>query len=69
MGKASCQGSTLDRLGDVVAIAKGASKLLFTYNVRERPEPPFVRYGSHGGLTLDEMLVPFVSAPLRSLIG
>jgi len=68
-GKGELPREYLDRLGDVVAIAKGASKLLFTYNVRERPEPPFVRYGSHGGLTLDEMLVPFVSAPLRSLIG
>jgi len=68
-GKDELPRDYLDRLGDVVAIAKGTSKLLFNYNIRERPEPPFVRYGSHGGLTLDEMLVPFVSAPLRSLIG
>jgi hypothetical protein len=58
-----------DRLGDFVAIARGASKLIFNYNLRERTEPPFVRYGGHGGLTLDEMLVPFVSAPLRSLVA
>jgi hypothetical protein len=68
-GKSELPREYLDRLGDVVALAKGASKLLFTYNMRERSEPPFVRYGSHGGLTLDEMLVPFVSAPLRRLIG
>jgi len=67
-GKCELPREYLERLGDVVAIAKGTSKLLFTYNIRERSEPPFVRYGSHGGLTLDEMLVPFISAPLNSLI-
>lgn len=68
-GKVELPRDFEDRLGDVVVIAKGASKLLFTYNIRERSDTPFVRYGSHGGLTLDEMLVPFVSAPLRALIG
>jgi len=68
-GRGVLQRDYVDRLGDFVAIAKGASKLIFTYNIRERSETPFVRYGSHGGLTLDEMLVPFVSAPLKSLIG
>jgi len=68
-GKGELPRDYVDRLGDAVAIAKGASKLIFTYNIRERPETPFVRYGSHGGLTLDEMLVPFVSAPLKSVMG
>jgi len=67
-GRGEMPREFLDRLGDAVALAKGASKLLFAYNIRERSEPPFVRYGSHGGLTLDEMLVPFISAPLNSLL-
>lgn len=57
----------IDRVGDFISVARGAAKLVFTYNLLERSEPPFVRYGSHGGLTLNEMLVPFVNARLDRL--
>lgn len=66
-GGRSLSRSYFDRVGDYISIAKGAAKLTFTYNLIERSEPPFVRYGSHGGLTLHEMLVPFVNARLDKL--
>jgi hypothetical protein len=58
----------IGRIGDYIAVAKGAAKLVFAYNLIERSEPPFVRYGSHGGLTLHEMLVPFLNARLDKLL-
>ncbi len=48
-----------NRLGDVVAIAKDS--FYFTYE-RERHIRPFVtgKIGKHGGMSLDEMLVPLL---------
>jgi hypothetical protein len=67
-GKPAVPREYMDRLGDFISIARGASKLVFTYDVRERHEPPFVRYGSHGGLTINEMVVPLITSPLRALV-
>ncbi|MEM3523869.1 MAG: alkaline phosphatase family protein [Thermoproteota archaeon] len=58
-----------DRIGDYVALSKDESRLVFHYDLKERTEPEFVRAGAHGSLTLDELLVPFVTCRLSSLLG
>ncbi|MGQ9514848.1 MAG: alkaline phosphatase family protein [Thermoproteota archaeon] len=68
-GRSEMSRTNFERLGDFISLARGSSKLIFTYDARERHEPPFVRYGSHGGLTLNEMIVPLISSPLSSLVG
>ncbi|MEM2960715.1 MAG: hypothetical protein QXU67_03830, partial [Candidatus Bathyarchaeia archaeon] len=67
-GSSKISKENFERLGDVISIARGASKLIFTYDIRERHEPPFVRFGSHGGLTLNEMIVPLISFPLGAIV-
>lgn len=53
---------TPDRLGDLIAVAKGDAYLWWA------PTPNHMA-GRHGGLSRDEMLVPFLAMPLEDLAG
>ena len=52
----------LDRLGNLIAVPKGDAYLWWA----PKPNP---MAGRHGGLSKEEMLVPFYALPLRYLKG
>ncbi len=53
-GRGSIHPETLDRIGDLVAIPRGAQALYW-------PHDAYSLIGRHGGLTDEEMLVPFLA--------
>lgn len=61
-GKGQIKKTSRDRLGDLIAVAKGDAYLWWA----PKPNP---MAGRHGGLSMDEMLVPFYALPLRNLAG
>jgi hypothetical protein len=59
-GEGKIKGTTRDRLGDLIVVAIGDAYLWWA----KKPNP---MAGRHGGLSVDEMLVPFYALPLRNL--
>ncbi len=59
-GEGTIKTTTRDRLGDLIVVAKGDAYLWWA----KKPNP---MAGRHGGLSRDEMLVPFFALPLRNL--
>ncbi|MEA3327367.1 MAG: alkaline phosphatase family protein [Chloroflexota bacterium] len=59
-GKGPFKPTSRDRLGDLIAVAKGDAYLWWA----QKPNP---MAGRHGGLSIEEMLVPFYALPLRNL--
>lgn len=56
-GKEPFKAQTRDRIGDLIAVARGGAYLWWS------PTPNHMA-GRHGGLSREEMLVPFLAAPL-----
>jgi len=59
-GEEPFKNSTRDRLGDLIVVSKGDAYLWWA----KKPNP---MAGRHGGLSIDEMLVPFYALPLRNI--
>jgi hypothetical protein len=59
-GPGDAHPSLLDRVGDLIVISKGYSYLWWAGKKNEM-------FGKHGGLHPDEMLVPFLAAPLENI--
>ena len=59
-GKGQIKTTSRDRLGDLIAVAKEDAYLWWA----PKPNP---MAGRHGGLSIEEMLVPFYALPLRNL--
>ena len=59
-GKGPFKTTSRDRLGDLIVVARGDAYLWWA----PKPNPML---GRHGGLSIEEMLVPFYALPLRNL--
>ncbi|MCB2209404.1 alkaline phosphatase family protein [bacterium] len=59
-GDAPFKAQTPDRIGDLIAVAKGQAYFWWSPTLNHM-------HGRHGGLSRQEMLVPFMAVPLKNL--